>query len=139
MIFSLICLLAFVILIAVFIGKNLGNSCSIWFFKDFGQTNIVVIIFIAFAAGIITSLLLFFIGRCLKQVKQSKSKSDSTKKEHHRKIQDRSEDRSDRSQKSSRKNQPTPNSETQSDIEESSVNEEIKEKEKEISAENKSK
>ncbi len=117
MIFSLIFLLIFVVLVALFIGKNLGNSCAIWFFKDYGQTNIVVIIFIAFAAGIVTSLLLIFIGKCIKQIKISDKSVDNDRK---------SKRKRDRSQKVSEEIKNPDNNE-------------INEKENQFSAENESK
>lgn len=81
MIAALIAILILVILMAIFIGKNLGNSCSIWFFKDFGQTNIVIIVFIAFAAGIIISLLLFLIGKGLKTARKRQENPKNSSKD----------------------------------------------------------
>ena len=69
MIAALIGVLVIVVLIAIFIGKNLNNSCAIWFFRSFPETNVVVVIFIAFAAGIITSLLLLLIGKLMTKAK----------------------------------------------------------------------
>ena len=63
MIVSLILILVIVIFIALFIGKNLGNSCPVWFFKSFEDKNVAVIIFIAFAAGIVFSLVCMLIGK----------------------------------------------------------------------------
>lgn len=80
MIFSLVLMLIFVILIALFIGKNLGNSCPVWFFKSFDSTNVAIIIFLAFAAGIVFSLICVFIGKINLSSKNSK-KNDEGKNE----------------------------------------------------------
>ena len=71
MIISLILILAIVIFIALFIGKNLGNSCPVWFFKSFEDKNVAVIIFIAFAAGIVFSIICMLIGKFASSGKNS--------------------------------------------------------------------
>jgi len=67
MIFGLICILALVVILAFFIGKNLDNTTAIWFFKNFENKNVIIIVFIAFAAGIIFSLICFMIGKIIKE------------------------------------------------------------------------
>lgn len=66
MIIGLLIILVIIIFLAFFVGKNLVNVCSLWFFKTYTDVSITVIIFIAFAAGIIFSLLCYFISRMVK-------------------------------------------------------------------------
>ena len=117
MIASLIGILLIIICIAIFVGKNLSNSCAIWFFKDFGETNIIIIIFIAFAAGIVTSLLFMLIGKLMAKAKKisNEPKKDSVKKE----------------------NQKIEKTEKSKDIEEKSDSEKINSEKSEEIAENK--
>ena len=56
MIFGLILILAIVIFLAFFIGKNLTFVSTIWFFKTYEGVNISVIVFASFAAGVIFAL-----------------------------------------------------------------------------------
>ena len=83
MISLLIFVIAVAVLVALFIGKNLDNACPIWFFKNFEPTNIVVIVFFAFAAGIVFALICFLIGKIIKEsraAEETEAASAETKK-----------------------------------------------------------
>lgn len=82
MIFGLIFILAIVVILAFFVGKNLDNTTAIWFFKSFENKNVVVIVFVAFAAGIIFSLICYMIGKVLKenQIVEPQKKTRAEKK-----------------------------------------------------------
>lgn len=62
MIFSLIVILGIVIFLAFFVGNNLSNVCTLWFFKTFENMPVAMLVFISFAVGIVFSILCFFIG-----------------------------------------------------------------------------
>ena len=66
MIAALIIILLILIFLAFFIGKNLTNVCTLWLFKTYTDKSVVVVIFIAFAAGIIFSLLCYLIAKLVK-------------------------------------------------------------------------
>ena len=66
MIAALIIILLILIFLAFFIGKNLTNVCTLWLFKTYTDKSIVVVIFVAFAAGIIFSLLCYLIAKLVK-------------------------------------------------------------------------
>ena len=70
MIFALIVFLLVVIFFAFFIGKNLTNVCTFWFFKTFTELPVSVLVLIAFGVGIVFSILVFVIAK----VKQSSYK-----------------------------------------------------------------
>ena len=57
MIFSLIVFLLLVVFLAFFVGKNLTNVCTIWFFKTYTDLPVAVLVLIAFGAGIVFSIL----------------------------------------------------------------------------------
>lgn len=63
MIAALIIILLIILFLAFFIGKNLSNVCTLWLFKTYTDKSIVVVIFVAFAAGIIFSLLCYLIAK----------------------------------------------------------------------------
>ena len=63
MIAALIIILLIILFLAFFIGKNLTNVCTLWLFKTYTDKSVVVVIFIAFAAGIIFSLLCYLIAK----------------------------------------------------------------------------
>lgn len=48
---------------AFFIGLNLSNVCSFWFFKTFTDLPVAVLALIAFGAGIIFALLFIFVAK----------------------------------------------------------------------------
>ena len=66
MIVALIIILLIILFLAFFIGKNLTNVCTLWLFKTYTDKSVVVVIFIAFAAGIIFSLLCYLIAKLVK-------------------------------------------------------------------------
>lgn len=80
MVFVLICILVLVILIALFIGKNLDNTTAIWLFKTFEDTNVAVIVFTAFAVGIIFTLLLLGISKLYKYTKEQSIETEAAPK-----------------------------------------------------------
>jgi len=61
MVVTLIALILLVVFLAFFVGKNLSNVCTFWFFKTFEQLPVAILVFIAFAAGILVALLFFFV------------------------------------------------------------------------------
>ena len=66
MIAALIIILLIILFLAFFIGKNLTNVCTLWLFKTYTDKSVVVVIFIAFAAGIIFSILCYLIAKFIK-------------------------------------------------------------------------
>lgn len=68
MVLTLIVFLAIVIFMAVFIGKNLQNVCSLWLFKSFENVPSAVLVLIAFAAGIVFCILLIIIFKLKKSL-----------------------------------------------------------------------
>ena len=71
MIAALIIILLVLIFLAFFVGKNLGNICTFWFFKTYTDLSVTVIVFIAFAAGIIFSLLCYLVAKLLRASHES--------------------------------------------------------------------
>ncbi|MBR1638419.1 MAG: DUF1049 domain-containing protein [Treponema sp.] len=63
MIFALILFLAFVVFLAFFVGLNIGNTCTFWFFKTYEAIPVSVLVLIAFGAGIIVSILFVLIAK----------------------------------------------------------------------------
>ena len=68
MVLTLIVFLAIVIFMAVFIGKNLQNVCSLWLFKSFEYVPSAVLVLFAFAAGIVFCILLIIIFKLKKSL-----------------------------------------------------------------------
>ena len=68
MVLTLIVFLAIVIFMAVFIGKNLQNVCSLWLFKSFENVPSTVLVLFAFAAGIVFCILLIIIFKLKKSL-----------------------------------------------------------------------
>ncbi len=66
MIAALIIILLILIFLAFFIGKNLTNVCTLWLIKTYTDKSVVVVIFIAFAAGIIFSLLCYLVAKLIR-------------------------------------------------------------------------
>ena len=66
MIAALIIILLIILFLAFFIGKNLTNVCTLWLFKTYTDKSVVVVIFIAFAAGIIFSLLCYLVAKLVR-------------------------------------------------------------------------
>ncbi|MCR4579182.1 MAG: lipopolysaccharide assembly protein LapA domain-containing protein [Treponema sp.] len=63
MIFTLILFLAFVVFLAFFVGLNIGNVCTFWFFKTYTDVPAAVLVLIAFGAGIIVAILFMLISK----------------------------------------------------------------------------
>ena len=63
MIVTLVIVLIAVIFLAFFVGKNLSNTCSFWFFKNFENLPVSVLVLIAFGCGIICSILFVVISK----------------------------------------------------------------------------
>lgn len=82
MIGTLILFLVIIVFLAFFVGKNLLNVCTIWFFKDFTDISVAMLVFVAFGAGIVFSLLLLFVSRMKKLFKSEEDASESDVKSH---------------------------------------------------------
>lgn len=78
MITTLVVFLLVIVFLAFFIGKNLSNVCTFWFFKTYTDLPVAVLVFIAFAAGIVFSLILISLSRVLKARAKEKSSVQST-------------------------------------------------------------
>lgn len=83
MIISLILLILVVVFLAFFIGLNISNSCTFWFFKTYTDVPVVTLAFIAFAAGVIIALLVILIAKLRTPTSDEKNpiKSKSNKKD----------------------------------------------------------
>ena len=77
MVLTLIVFLAIVIFMAVFIGKNLQNVCSLWLFKSFENVPSAVLVLIAFAAGIVFCILLIIIYKLKKSFTDEETEKSS--------------------------------------------------------------
>ena len=66
MVAALIIILLIILFLAFFIGKNLTNVCTLWLFKTYSDQSVVVVIFIAFAAGIVFSLLCYLVAKLVR-------------------------------------------------------------------------
>jgi len=71
MVALLICFLLLIVFLAFFVGKNLSNVCTIWFFKTYTDISVATLVFIAFAAGIAIALLVLFFAKLRKSARQS--------------------------------------------------------------------
>ncbi len=63
MVVTLILILLIVIFMAFFIGMNLSNVCTFWFFKTYTDLPVAVLALIAFGAGIIFALLFILVAK----------------------------------------------------------------------------
>lgn len=63
MVFTLVLFLAVVVFLAFFIGYNLNNVCAFWFFKDYSDLPVAVLVLISFGAGIVFSLLCVMLSK----------------------------------------------------------------------------
>ena len=63
MVVTLILILLIVIFMAFFIGMNLSNLCTFWFFKTFTDLPVAVLTLIAFGAGIIFAMLFICVAK----------------------------------------------------------------------------
>ena len=71
MVLALILILLIFIFLAFFVGKNLTNICTFWFFKTYTDLSVTVIVFIAFAAGIIFSLLCYLVAKLIRSTHEN--------------------------------------------------------------------
>jgi len=93
MIATLIFLILIVIFLAFFIGFNIQNNCNLWFFTNYTDVPVVLLIFIAFAAGVAIALLIVLFAKLRspskKEYVEVKSKEEKKKdKELKEKIKD---------------------------------------------------
>lgn len=90
MIALLVIFLIFIVLLAFFIGNNLSNVCTFWFFHTYTDMPVLVLVFFSFAAGIIISILFIIIGKILKMNREAKTEkiegADSKENEKSEKI-----------------------------------------------------
>ncbi len=63
MVVTLVLILLIVIFMAFFIGLNLNNVCTFWFFKTYTELPVSVLALIAFGAGIIFALLFILVAK----------------------------------------------------------------------------
>lgn len=97
MIAFLILFLIFVIFLAFFIGHNIGNACAFWLFKDYASMSVLILVFGAFACGIIFSIIVMIVGKYLKskpepvviKQKEEKPKKESRKERKIRKLEEK--------------------------------------------------
>lgn len=88
MITTLVVFLLVIVFLAFFIGNNLSNVCSFWFFKTYTDLPVAVLVFIAFASGIVFSLILLSFGKLLK--KKTPAENQSERKETQIKMNNKS-------------------------------------------------
>lgn len=87
MIFFLIVFLIFIVFLAFFIGHNISYVCSFWLFQNYESISVLILVFVAFACGILFSIFVFFVSRFLISSKKNDSKSSSVPvKEEKKKI-----------------------------------------------------
>ena len=63
MILTLILILLLVVFMAFFIGMNLSDVCSFWFFKTYTNLPVSILALIAFGAGIVFALLFILVAK----------------------------------------------------------------------------
>lgn len=80
MVVALIFILLIVIFLALFVGYNLSNVCTLWIFKTFENLPVSLLVFISFAAGIVVALLFFFIAKIKRSAKSADKEVDSGEK-----------------------------------------------------------
>lgn len=68
MISGLIILILIVVFLAFFIGNNIGNSCTFWFFNTFENIPVSVLVLSAFAAGIAFALICVLIIKITRSI-----------------------------------------------------------------------
>ena len=73
MVVALILILLVCIFLAFFVGKNITNLCTFWLFKTYTDLSVTVIVFIAFAAGIVFSLLCYLAARLMKSSRKAQT------------------------------------------------------------------
>lgn len=80
MVGTLIVFLLIIIFLAFFVGKNLLNICTIWFFKTYVDIPVAMLVFISFGAGIVFSLVLLLVAKIRKNSTKAEDEADSDKK-----------------------------------------------------------
>ena len=85
MVVSLIFVLILVVLLATFIGHNLGAEALVqhfWFFKQYDNVPVILLVFIAFGAGVALSLLCVLFARLRRadEERNAKNVTDKAKK-----------------------------------------------------------
>lgn len=75
MVVSLILILLIIIFMAFFIGLNLSNVCTFWFFKTYTDLPVAVLALIAFGAGIIFTLLFILVAKMKAPATDSQSRA----------------------------------------------------------------
>lgn len=123
MVFALILILLIFIFLAFFVGKNLSNICTFWFFKTYTDLSVTVIVFIAFAAGIIFSLLCYLVAKLIRSThenevadarniglkeKKKQEKLDKKLQKQEEKLKKKEPKASEKSSQSSVESQPKP-------------------------------
>ena len=83
MVGTLIVILVVVVFMAFFIGKNLSNVCTFWLFHTFSDIQVSVLILLAFAAGIIFSLLALLIYKLKHSSDSSQKQNAETQESNH--------------------------------------------------------
>ena len=79
MVVTLIFILALVVFLAFFVGNNISNACTFWFFKTYTDLPVTILVFIAFGAGIVLSLLCVFLARLRKSDEAAATQSEKDK------------------------------------------------------------
>lgn len=90
MIALLIIFLVIIVFLAIFIGYNLTNLSTFWFFHTYTDVPVLVLVFVSFAAGIVVSILFMLIGKILKMNKAAQTEkaveSDTKESEKAKKL-----------------------------------------------------
>ena len=82
MIVALIILIALVIFLAFFVGKNLASVANtFWFFKTYTNISALVLVLVAFACGIIVAVLCMIICKLKASKSSGSEKSERTARE----------------------------------------------------------
>ncbi len=88
MVAALILILLVCVFLAFFVGKNITNLCTFWLFKTYTDLSVTVIVFIAFAAGIVFSLLCYLAAKLMKSSRKSEIDDASKNAKQQQKKQD---------------------------------------------------
>ena len=123
MIAALIIILLIILFLSFFVGKNLTNVCTLWLFKTYTDLSVTVIVFIAFAAGIVFSLLCYMVAKLIRashenevadarnvglKEKKKQEKLDKKIQKQEEKIKKKETKSSEKSSQSSVESQPKP-------------------------------
>ena len=97
MVISLILILALVVFLATFIGFNISNVIpAFWFFKTYTNLPVVILVFIAFGAGIVLSLLCVLFARLRKSDEENSVQEAKNKVEKAEKKEQKRKEKSDK-------------------------------------------